>query len=115
MDYNFLVAHFGGGIDPRRSEMAREQTLQTYLHYFRTNYSGNRAPLHIGHHFTGFVGGAYNAALKTFARAVCGLPEVRCVDLCEARRFHGPAKRRNPRRLSQGRVRARGHPGAQPG
>ena len=24
-------------------------------------------------------GGAYNEALKSFARAVCGLPEVRCV------------------------------------
>jgi hypothetical protein len=53
--------------------------LQTYLHYFRTNYAGNRAPLHIGHHFMNYQGGAYNAALKTFARAVCGLPEVRCV------------------------------------
>jgi hypothetical protein len=79
MDYNFLVAQFGGAGDPRRYEMAREQTLQTYLNYFRSNYSGNRAPLHIGHHFSGYVGGAYNAALKSFARAVCGLPEVRCV------------------------------------
>jgi hypothetical protein len=53
--------------------------MQTYLHYFKTNYAGNRAPLHIGHHFTGYQGGAYNEALKSFARAVCGLPEVRCV------------------------------------
>jgi hypothetical protein len=79
MDYNFLVAQFGGAVDPSRYNLAREQTLQTYLHYFRSNYSGNRAPLHIGHHFAGYVGGAYNAALKSFARAVCGLPEVRCV------------------------------------
>ena len=85
MDYNFLVAHFGAGIAPRRSEMAREQMLQTYLHYFKTKYSGNRAPLHIGHHFAGYAGGAYNTALKTFARAVCGLPEVALRDVCEAR------------------------------
>jgi hypothetical protein len=26
-----------------------------------------------------YAGGAYNEALKSFARAVCGLPEVRCV------------------------------------
>jgi len=26
-----------------------------------------------------YGGGAYNEALKSFARAVCGLPEVRCV------------------------------------
>ena len=57
----------------------REQTLQTDLHYFKTNYAGNRAPLHIGHHFMNYGGGAYNEALKAFARAVCGLPEVRCV------------------------------------
>ena len=54
-------------------------TLQTYLAYFKANYTGNRAPLHIGHHFSGYQGGAYNEALKSFARAVCGLPEVRCV------------------------------------
>jgi len=33
----------------------------------------------IGHHFTNYGGGAYNEALKSFARGVCGLPEVRCV------------------------------------
>jgi hypothetical protein len=65
--------------DPRRYRMAREQTLATYLKYFKTNYAGNRAPLHIGHHFADMQGGAYNEALKSFARAVCGLPEVRCV------------------------------------
>src|SRR5262245_36851076 len=79
MDYNFLVAQSRAVYDPRRYEMAREQTLQTYLHYFKNNYAGNRAPLHIGHHFMNYAGGAYNEALKSFARAVCGLPEVRCV------------------------------------
>jgi hypothetical protein len=78
MDYNFFVAQARGRDDPRRYREAREQTLATYLHYFRTNYAGNRAPLHIGHHFSGMQGGAYNEALKAFARTVCGLPEVRC-------------------------------------
>jgi peptidoglycan/xylan/chitin deacetylase (PgdA/CDA1 family) len=79
MDYNFFVAQSRAAYDPRRYEMAREQTLQTYLHYFKSNYAGNRAPLHIGHHFMNYGGGAYNEALKSFARTVCGLPEVRCV------------------------------------
>ena len=50
MDYNFFVAQSRAATDPRRYEAAREQT--------------NRAPLHIGHHFTGYQGGAYNEALK---------------------------------------------------
>jgi peptidoglycan/xylan/chitin deacetylase (PgdA/CDA1 family) len=79
MDYNFFVAQSRAAYDPRRYEAAREQMLQTYLHYFKTNYAGNRAPLHIGHHFMNYQGGAYNDALKSFARVVCGLPEVRCV------------------------------------
>jgi hypothetical protein len=79
MDYNFFVAQSRAATDPRLHETAREQTLQTYLAYLKANYTGNRAPLHIGHHFSGYQGGAYNEALKSFARAVCGLPEVRCV------------------------------------
>ena len=79
MDYNLFFAQSRAVFDPRRYQTMREQTLQTYLHYFKTNYAGNRAPLHIGHHFMNYGGGAYNEALKAFARAVCGLPEVRCV------------------------------------
>ena len=79
MDYNLFFAQSRAVFDPRRYQTMREQTLQTYLHYFKTNYGGNRAPLHIGHHFMNYGGGAYNEALKAFARAVCGLPEVRCV------------------------------------
>ena len=78
MDYNFFVAQSRAIPDPRRHDLYREQMLATYLDYFKTNYAGNRAPLHIGHHFFGYQGGAYNQALKAFARTVCGLPEVRC-------------------------------------
>jgi peptidoglycan/xylan/chitin deacetylase (PgdA/CDA1 family) len=79
MDYNFFVAQSGAKTDLRRFAFFRDQILQTYVNYFRTNYTGNRAPLHIGHHFFDYQGGAYKEALKTFARSVCGLPEVRCV------------------------------------
>ena len=49
------------------------------MDYFKANYTGNRAPLHIGHHFNDYQRGAYREALKSFAGAVCGLPEVRCI------------------------------------
>jgi hypothetical protein len=79
MDYNFLIAQSGVAGNPRLQDTFREQMLRTYLDYFRRNYIGNRAPLHIGHHFSPMQGGVYDLALKTFARTICGLPEVRCV------------------------------------
>ena len=79
MDYNFLVAQSGAAPIASRREQFRRQMLDQYLNYFRANYTGNRAPIHIGHHFTDYQNGAYREALKSFARAVCGLPEVRCV------------------------------------
>jgi hypothetical protein len=80
MDYNFLVAQSGGfpSKEPSRRVQFRDQMVQTYVDYFRANYAGNRAPLHIGHHFSDYQDGAYREALQTFARMVCGLPEVRC-------------------------------------
>jgi hypothetical protein len=83
MDYNFFVAQSGGRVDPGHADLYRAQTLATYLDYFRTNYTGNRAPLNIGHHFEALQGGVYNEALKDFARQVCGLPEVRCATYSE--------------------------------
>jgi hypothetical protein len=79
MDYNFLVAQSGAAPIASRREPFRRQMLESYLNYFRANYTGNRAPIHIGHHFTDYQNGAYRDALKEFARSVCGLPEVRCV------------------------------------
>lgn len=79
MDYNFFVADSGAFNDPKRHPIFREQMINTYMNYLRANYTGNRAPLHIGHHFSPMQGGIYNQALLSFARSVCGLPEVRCV------------------------------------
>ena len=115
MDYNFFVAQSRAADDPRRYEAAREQTLQTYLHYFKINYAGNRAPLHIGHHFTGYQGGAYNEALKSFARASLRPARGALRDLCQAGRFHGPAEPGNARGLSQGRFRPRRDAGPERG
>jgi peptidoglycan/xylan/chitin deacetylase (PgdA/CDA1 family) len=79
MDYNLFFAQSHATVDPQRRAFFREQALQTYLDYFKSNYTGNRAPLNIGHHFFDYQDGAYKEALKSFARTVCGLPEVRCV------------------------------------
>src|SRR6266545_3161579 len=87
MDYNFFVAQSRAVDDPGRQKIFREQMLATYLDYFRANYRGNRAPLHLGHHFFPYQGGVYNEALKDFARQVCGLPEVKCASYAELADF----------------------------
>jgi hypothetical protein len=46
--------------------------------YFDKNYNGNRAPLHIGHHFSKWNGGAYWSAMKDFALAICTRADVIC-------------------------------------
>jgi peptidoglycan/xylan/chitin deacetylase (PgdA/CDA1 family) len=78
MDYNFFIVQSFGLDNSSTRAQHRDEMLETYIDYFKANYSGNRAPIDIGHHFFNYHGGAYNEALKAFARAVCGLPEVRC-------------------------------------
>ena len=56
-----------------------EQTYETFLRYFRSNYYGNRAPVHIGLHYVLFKRLLYWTAAARFAAAVCKLPEVKCV------------------------------------
>jgi peptidoglycan/xylan/chitin deacetylase (PgdA/CDA1 family) len=81
MDYNFYYAQSNGVDDPSKLNQGvyGEEMLQTYYNYFFNNYNGNRAPVHIGHHFAKWNGGVYWTAMKTFAKTVCALPEVRCV------------------------------------
>jgi peptidoglycan/xylan/chitin deacetylase (PgdA/CDA1 family) len=87
MDYNFFAAQSRAMVDPARREAFREEMLHTYLAYFTSNYAGNRAPLNIGHHFFDYQNGAYREALETFARMVCGLPEVRCATYAQLTDF----------------------------
>ena len=79
MDYNFYVADSNAQENPANSELYRRRMKETYENYFQKNYNGNRAPLHIGHHFSKWNGGAYFSALKDFASEVCGKPDVKCV------------------------------------
>ena len=87
MDYNFYVAQSGAKPDSANSAVYEQQMYETYLRYFMANYNGNRAPLHIGHHFSRWNGGAYWRALKHFSATVCKMPEVRCVTYRELADF----------------------------
>lgn len=79
MDYNFYVAHSRGNPDAANAAKYQKETIDTYRAYFKNNYYGNRAPIHIGHHFSKWNGAAYWNAMKDFAKEVCGKPEVKCV------------------------------------
>ncbi len=79
MDYNFYVRHSHARPRPDRAAEFRDRMYNSYMTYFAKSYYGNRTPLHIGHHFSRWNGGAYWQALKDFANAVCGYEDVRCV------------------------------------
>lgn len=78
MDYNFYVADSAGVDNAANKATYKKQMIDTYMAYFNANYNGNRAPVHIGHHFSKWNGGAYWEAMKEFALAVCGKPNVKC-------------------------------------
>ncbi|NJK39596.1 MAG: hypothetical protein HC835_10445 [Oscillatoriales cyanobacterium RM2_1_1] len=79
MDYNFYMAHSKAKPNPKNAKRYEEDMFQTYMQYFKSNFNGNRAPVHIGHHFSTWNGGAYWKAMSRFATTVCGEPEVLCV------------------------------------
>lgn len=83
MDYNFFFKQTGAKdiVASGTPEWDRlfAETLTSYRRYFDQQYTGTRAPVMIGHHFSLWNGGVYWEVLKEFAREVCGLPDVRCV------------------------------------
>lgn len=88
MDYNFCVfqtqkasGKVTGNCDtyPERTTQFRDEMYTSYMQYFLKLYTGNRAPIQIGHHFSKWNNGAYWDAMKQFADSVCGLPDVKCV------------------------------------
>lgn len=87
MDYNFYYLHSRAKPNPRNAKRYEEDTYKTYMRYFQKNYNGNRAPIHIGHHFSAWNNGAYWNAMFRLAESVCGLPEVRCVTYSELADF----------------------------
>lgn len=87
MDYNFYYLHSKAKPNPSQAKRYEEDMFKTYLNYFESNYKGNRAPIHIGHHFSAWNNGAYWNALFQFAEAVCGQPEVQCITYSELADF----------------------------
>jgi hypothetical protein len=79
MDYNFYYTQSGGreGSPELFPEYEREM-YDTYMAYFNFNYHGNRAPIHIGHHFSLWNGGAYWKATQRFAAEVSKKEDVIC-------------------------------------
>lgn len=87
MDFNFYYADSGGKPDLANAAKYEERMYKTYIDYFTKNYYGNRAPIHIGHHFSRWNNGAYLKAFEKFGNTVCGLPEVKCVTYQELAKF----------------------------
>jgi len=93
MDYNFYVFDSKAIPDPDNSAFYQERWYQSLMNYFRHNYYGNRAPIHIGAHFDDYNGRAYFTGFFRFARAVCHKPEVVCItgsDLIRKMQSLGP-------------------------
>ena len=91
MDYNFYMAQTGAHTgNPKNFQRYEDEVFNTYMDYFQNSYFGNRAPLHIGHHFSQWNGGAYWKALKRFAKAVCNsstYPNVKCATYSDLVKF----------------------------
>ncbi len=87
MDYNFYYLHSKAQPNPSQAKYYEEDMFKSYLNYFKKNYNGNRAPIHIGHHFSAWNNGAYWNALFRFAETVCGQPEVQCITYSELADF----------------------------
>lgn len=83
MDYNWLYFHSAGvskpNISPAEKLQYKNQMLDSYKYYFKINYFGGRGPIHIGHHFSKWNGGAYWEAMQEFTKFVCSKKEVKCV------------------------------------
>lgn len=65
-------------ISEKQKQAVKANMLRLYHSYFNKNYYGNRAPIHIGHHFSNWMSGAYYEAFFEFAQEVCRKPEVKC-------------------------------------
>jgi peptidoglycan/xylan/chitin deacetylase (PgdA/CDA1 family) len=68
--------------DEQKTRM-KNKMLAAYRNYFESTYYGNRAPMHIGHHFSRWMSGAYYETFFEFAHEVCGMPEVECINYRE--------------------------------
>lgn len=61
-------------------DKAKKEVVDSYLDYFEREYTGVRAPINIGHHFSMWNDGVYWEALKEFASKVCSKSNVVCTN-----------------------------------
>ncbi|CAE78927.1 hypothetical protein AB1A81_04575 [Bdellovibrio bacteriovorus] len=74
-------------VSTAQKAQVKANMLSIYRSYFNNNYYGNRAPVHIGHHFSKWMSGAYMEAFFEFANEVCSKPEVKCGTYNELQAF----------------------------
>lgn len=74
-------------VSEQDKQAVKANMLKLYHSYFNKNYYGNRAPLHIGHHFASWMSGAYREAFFEFANEVCKKPDVKCGTYTELMNF----------------------------
>ncbi len=99
MDYNFYFKQ-SKALDVAKKGDEKWQafyndTYNSYINYFNANYSGNRAPVYIGSHFSEWNDGAYWEAMKAFAKQVCVRPEVYCVSFRELMQYSNTHSEKN--------------------
>lgn len=80
MDYNLFVRHSGGMDRPDEAAQFQSRTYDAFKAAFDAKYSGDRAPLQLGFHFTLMNDGAYWKALERFAEEVCVKKDVVCTN-----------------------------------
>lgn len=84
MDYNHYVAQTQAKNTYKKGstewEFARKEVFDAYMDYFQKEYTGNKSPVHIGHHFSMWNDAVYWEAMKDFAREVCGQENVVCTN-----------------------------------
>lgn len=90
MDYNLYVRHSAALERPSEADLFEERSYTAFRAAFDREYEGERRPLQLGFHFKLMNGGAYWNALERFAKAVCGLPDVRCVTYGELAAVYAP-------------------------
>jgi peptidoglycan/xylan/chitin deacetylase (PgdA/CDA1 family) len=77
MDYNLFIVQSQENPEVFDDfECLEERVVEAYLQYFKRNYLTDRAPIHIGHHFTDYRGLVYRKALMRFIESIMDRPDV---------------------------------------
>jgi peptidoglycan/xylan/chitin deacetylase (PgdA/CDA1 family) len=91
MDYNFYLNDTRAHDTLKKGTLAwneaYKEMLAAYKQYFIHNYTHDRAPVFIGHHFSEWNDGLYWDVLKAAAAYMCTKPDVRCATYSETAEY----------------------------